>query len=262
MKVFLFFIILLSFGCQHVQRAQVSYSKEDFLVREISHGTEQIRYRVFVPKDRKAGEKLPVMLYLHGSDERGSDNEGQLSGPAPVILDDPAKFNFIIVFPQCPAGRFWDKQMIELSLVELDQAVQEFNGDEARLYLAGFSLGGYGVWHAAAMFPDKFTAVIPMSGRVLPRPTERSKVAPEILELADAKEPYRVFAERLRNTPIWIFHGDNDPTVPVANSRNMEKALKEAGNVNAHYTELKNTGHVSMNAALNDPELFKWLAKQ
>ncbi len=202
------------------------------------------------------------MLYLHGSDERGNDNDGQLSGPAPIILNDPARFNFIIVFPQCPADRFWDKEMIERSVAELDQTVKEFNGDETRLYLAGFSLGGYGVWHTAAMYPEKFAAVIPMSGWVLPRPRERNQIAPQIIELVDAKDPYRAFAGKLKNTPIWIFHGENDPIVPVANSRNMEKALKEAGNTNAHYTELKNTGHVSLNAAFEDSDLFKWLAER
>ncbi|MGI8813159.1 MAG: prolyl oligopeptidase family serine peptidase [Pyrinomonadaceae bacterium] len=202
------------------------------------------------------------MLYLHGSDERGDDNEGQLSGPGPIILANPNNFPFIVVFPQCPAGRFWDKEMIGRSLIELDQTVQEFNGDESRLYLAGFSLGSYGVWTAAAMYPGKFAAVVPMSGRVLPRPGERKSADLEILELADSENPYRAFANKLRNTPIWIFHGANDNIVPVENSRKMSKALKEIGNENAKYSELEDTGHVSLTGAFNNPELFKWLAEQ
>jgi predicted peptidase len=263
MKFFLFIsILLVTFGCSSAPpRPHVEFSKTEFLERSFESGGELIRYRVYLPSNRAEGKKLPVMLYLHGSDERGSDNEGQLSGPAPSIEADPAKFDFIIVFPQCPAGRFWDKQMIEQAVNELDRTVSEFDGDEKRLYLAGFSLGGYGVWHTAAMYPDKFAAVVPMSGRVLPRPRERNRVAPELLELADEKDPYLAFAERLRKTPIWIFHGDSDPIVPVSNSREMEKALQKVGNANAHYTELKNTGHISLTAAFSDPELFKWLAE-
>src|SRR5438309_2237501 len=81
-----------------------------FQSRQLIVGTKQVAYRIYVPKDRKEGEKLPVMLYLHGSDERGDDNEGQLSGPAPAILANPNNFRFIMVFPQCPVGRFWDKE--------------------------------------------------------------------------------------------------------------------------------------------------------
>ena len=255
-------VVSIACGLKPAAVATPSFSQDIFLSRQIDLNSQQFRYRVFVPKDRKQGVKIPVMLYLHGSDERGVDNEGQLSGPAPAILGTPNDFRFIIVFPQCPAGRFWDKEIIERAMAELDQTVKEFDGDESRLYIAGFSLGGYGTWTTAAMYPDKFAAVVPMSGRVLTRPGERKNVAPEILQLADAERPYAAFAEKLRNTPIWIFHGANDNIVPVENSRQMAKALKEAGNENVRYTELENTGHVSLTAAFNNPELFKWLAEQ
>ncbi len=253
----------MSFACGRRPVIEVPlFSQEIFLARQASFESEKFRYRVFVPKDRKDGEKLPVMLYLHGSDERSDDNEGQLSGPAPTIFANPNNFRFVIVFPQCPAGRFWDKDMIERAMTALDQTVKEFNGDESRIYLAGFSLGGYGTWSTAAMYSDRFAAVVPMSGRILPRPGERKNIAAEILEFADAENPYAAFANKLRNTPIWIFHGVNDNIVPVENSIQMAKALKDAGNDYAKYTELENTGHVSLTAAFNNPELFKWLAKQ
>ena len=253
----------LAFSCTRKPAIQeATYSQRIFLSRQAIFGSKQFAYRVFVPKERKEGEKLPVMLYLHGSDERGTDNEGQLSGPAPLIVANPDNFGFIIVFPQCPVGRFWDKEMIGVAIAELDQAVNELNGDETRLYLAGFSLGGFGTWNAAVMYPDKFAAIVPMSGRVFPRPGERRDVAPEILRLADAENPFAAFANKLSKKPIWIFHGANDPIVPVDNSRQMAKALIDVGNENARYTELENTGHVSINAAFNNPELFKWLAEQ
>lgn len=257
-------LIAVSISCVQKQAAVSGpdFSDVDFISKDIVFESKHFRYRVFVPKDKAPEERLPVMLYLHGSDERGDDNQGQLSGPAPSILANPNLFRFVIVFPQCPVGRFWDKEMIEVAMTELDQTVKEFDSDESQLYLAGFSLGGYGTWSAAAMYPDKFAAVVPMSGRIIPRPGERRNVAPEIIELADAPDPFAAFANRLKNTSVWIFHGANDNIVPVDSSRLMAKALKNAGNMTSMYTELENTGHVSLTAAFREPELFKWLAKQ
>jgi len=264
-KTFLTFcVILASFACIKKTAADqaVSFPETDFPVRTTNVYSEQFKFRIYIPKDVKPGEGLPAMLYLHGSDERGEDNQGQLSGPSPQILANPNNFHFIIVFPQCPAVQFWNKDVIGVAMAELDQTVKEFNGDESRLYLAGFSLGGYGVWTTAAMYPGKFAAIVPMSGRVLPRPAERKNVDPEILKLADEPDPYAAFANKIGKAPVWIFHGANDPIVAVDNSRQMAKAFKNAGNGNARYTELENTGHVSLNAAFSNPELFKWLADQ
>ena len=257
-------ILVVLSGCRSIKNNHKSpvFSTTDFQSRETIFNSKPIKYRLYIPTDRKENEKLPVMLYLHGSDERGDDNEGELSGPAPLILANPSYFRFIVVFPQCPAGRFWDKEMIDVAMAELNETVREFNGDETKLYLAGFSLGGFGTWMAAAEYDQKFAAIVPMSGRLLPRSGERKDVSSEILRLADEKDPYAAYAEKLNNIPIWIFHGENDPIVPVENSRQMAKALKAVGNDRARYTELQNTGHVSLNSAFSDPELFKWLSEQ
>lgn len=263
-KIFVVALIVLSAGCLNRSDTQrtISFSEEDFPVRTITIDSTEFKFRIYMPKGLKPGEKLPVMLYLHGSDERGSDNQGQLSGPASLIQANPQYFHFIIVFPQCPAGRFWNKDMIRVVIAELDQTVKEFSADASRLYLAGFSLGGYGVWTTAAMYPDKFAAIVPMSGRLLPRPGERKDVEQKILELADQADPYAAFADKIGKVPVWIFHGANDPIVPVENSRQMARALKEVGNQNFKYTELENTGHASLTTAFNSPEFFVWLAKQ
>lgn len=254
-------MLLSSCRSKAPQSPAQSFSQETFVSREIKVAESTYRYRVFIPKNRKAGESLPVMLYLHGSDERGSDNEGQLSGPAPSIVANPERFNFIIVFPQCPTDRFWDKDMIPVAMNELDQTVSEFGGDPSRLYLAGFSLGGYGVWTSSAMYPQKFAAIVPMSGRLVPRLGERKYVSSEILKLADSENPFAAFATVLKDMPTWIYHGANDNIVPVSNSRSMAKALQNAGNADVHYTELENTGHVSLNAAFADQNLFDWLSQ-
>jgi len=252
-------------GCtKKVETAsQTVYSPEEFLSREVSvGGNKSIRYRVFSPRNRDPELKVPVMLYLHGADDRGEDNERQLNDLAGSIGANGKNIQFVIVFPQCPKDRFWDKEIIRDAMTALEQTAKDFNGDDQRFYLAGFSLGGYGVWTTAAMHPGKFAAIIPMSGRVLPRAAERKYVDLEMLKLADAGNPYAAFAEKIGNAAIWIFHGANDNIVPVENSRRMFSAFTKNGNANVRYSELPNVGHSSIASAFSDPELYTWLANQ
>ena len=236
------------------------YSGEIFPQRQLYFEGRHYEFRIYVPNVQR--QRPPIMLYLHGSDERGDDNEGQLSGPASIIQSSVDRFDFIIVFPQCPAGRFWDEQMTEVALAELQQTIMEFDADESRIYLSGFSLGGYGAWTMAAMYPNKFAAVVPMSGRLLPRSSELMHTSPAIRELADAEDPFAAIAQRLSKTPIWIFHGTEDKIVPIDNSRRMAKALRDAGNSNCLYSELEGVGHVTLDIAFRDPKLFVWLSEQ
>lgn len=234
----------------------------DFLRREVRVGENTYGYRVYVPKDRQPGQKLPVMLYLHGSGSRGTDNEQQVRGFNKFIKDNPQNFNFIIVFPQGRPETFWDPAMLEQATRALDQTVKEFDGDEKRLYVSGWSLGGVGSWHAALLYPNKFAAVVPIAGRIVPMDFELANSSSEILAMANAPDPYKAFAEKLKGTPIWIFHGGKDESMPLTESRAMNEALKQAGNPDLHYTEFEGMGHYSVEAAFTSPELFAWLAKQ
>lgn len=266
MKFFLLtgLVLVLSFSCaKRPDGSNIpSFSPDVFLERSGKRGSETFRYRVFVPKDRKPGERLPVMLYLHGADDRGDDNQLQLRGLAEHIKTHPQDFRFIIVFPQCPANRFWDNEIIWQAEDALQQSISEFDGDESRLYLAGFSLGGFGVWTRAVTHPMEFAAIVPMSGRVLPRPNEKNQLGDYVLELADAPDPYADYADRIGNTPVWIFHGADDRTVPVDGSRRMLQALKNVGNENVIFSELQGIGHYTVDAAFGNPDLFTWLARQ
>lgn len=234
----------------------------DFLTREVRLGENTYRYRVYVPKDRQPGQKLPVMLYLHGSGSRGNDNETQIQGFNKFIKENPQNFNFIIVFPQGRAETFWDPAMLEQATRALDQTVKEFDGDEKRLYVSGWSLGAVGAWHAPLLYPGKFAAVVPIAGRIVPMDFETANSSPEILAMGNAADPYKAFAEKLKGTPIWIFHGGKDESMPLTESRAMNEALKQAGNPDLHYTEFEGMGHYSVEAAFTSPELFAWLAKQ
>ena len=234
----------------------------DFLSREVRMGEKTYGYRVYAPKDRQPGQKLPVMLYLHGSGSRGTDNRSQVEGFNKFIKENPQNFNFIIVFPQGSAETFWDPAMLEQATRALDQTVKEFDGDEKRLYVSGWSLGAVGAWHAPILFPGKFAAVVPIAGRVLPIDVELANSSQQILALANSEKPYEAFAGKLTDVPIWVFHGDNDTSVPVNESREMTKAFKKVGNPNFRYTEFEGMGHYSVEAALTAPDLFEWLSQQ
>ncbi|HEV7929924.1 MAG TPA: prolyl oligopeptidase family serine peptidase, partial [Nitrosospira sp.] len=216
--------------------------------------------RVYVPKDRAAGQKLPVMLYLHGSGSRGTDNRSQIEGFNKFIRDNPRNFNFIIVFPQGSAETFWDPAMLAQAVAALDQTVKEFDGDEKRLYVSGWSLGAVGAWHAVLLYPNKFAAVVPIAGRIIPMDFEANNSSAEILAMGNAADPFAAFAEKLKDTPTWIFHGGEDKSMPLTESRAMHEALINAGNPDVRYTEYQGMGHYAVEAAFTEPRLFEWLA--
>jgi predicted peptidase len=138
----------------------------------------------------------------------------------------------------------------------LERTAQEFNGDPQRLYLTGISMGGYGAWYLAARHPNKFAAMAPVCGGVVPPPTFPfpSAAAKEI----PANKPYETIAQRLGKTPVWIFHGDADPTIPITESRQMKEALQKlAGELK--YTEYEGVAHNSWDKAYAEPDLVPWL---
>lgn len=257
-KVFVFTLFLLLFtNCVTSERYGVEFLKRAIVVRG-----EEYSYRVYVPANRTPGQKLPVMLFLHGSGSCGDDNEAQIAGFDKFIGENPQNFSFIVVFPQARTGTFWNTRMIEQGIAALDLTVKEFNGDEKRLYVSGFSMGGLGAWHTAALYPGKFAALVPIAGRIMPSPREREAISDDLLRLVDASKPFEAFAEKLKYVPTWIFHGGKDEVVTVAASRRMNQALNEAGNSDVHYTEYEGMGHYSIESALTEPKLFEWLAKQ
>jgi predicted peptidase len=247
-------------GCKRAPVAQEPYPQDEFISRESNIGEDRFRYRVYVPLERKGDDPLPVMLYLHGAGNRGKDNETQLNGLAEVIRSNRESFSFIVVIPQCLDGRFWDAGMIARANQALNEVIVEFSGDPKRLYLAGFSLGGYGVWSMAATYPEKFAALVPMAGRVVPRPVEEKSVSPKVAELAKSSDVYRAFAEAIGKTPVWIFHGSEDRIVPVDSSRRMSRSLMDAGNLHIKYSEVAGAGHEPL--AFRTTEFFSWLGEQ
>ena len=149
-------------------------------------------------------------------------------------------FPFIIASPQCPEKESWGQPQQEQLLVGLlDHLTKHFNVDTDRIYLTGLSMGGYGSWRLAADHPQRFAAVVPICGGGKPDD-----------------------AEKLKNLPIWVFHGTDDPAVPLQRSTEMVEAIKRAGSTKIRFTTLEGIGHNSWEAAYATPDLYEWLAKQ
>lgn len=225
-----------------------------FLDRTLSLHGATYKYQVFVPDNWSSNQKWPIILFLHGAGERGTDGLIQTEvGIATAIRKDRSRFPALVVMPQCLKDHDWDKpDMEELALAALAAASKEFKGDPKRTYLTGLSKGGYGSWALAAAYPHKFAAVVPICGGIL-HPDE-SRKQPD-----SDRTPYLEAAKKIgTKLPIWVFHGDADPTVPVAESRLMVEALKADG-ADVHYTEYPGVGHNSWDKAYAEPELMTWL---
>ncbi|MBN1418021.1 MAG: prolyl oligopeptidase family serine peptidase [Planctomycetes bacterium] len=194
-----------------------------------------LNYLLFLPEGyEKAQKPWPLILFLHGAGESGNDlQKVKVHGP-PKIVETKRDFPFIVVSPQSP-GRGWNADTL---VALLDDVVSKYKVDKDRIYLTGLSMGGFGSWALAAAYPDRFAAVVPICGGGNP---------------ADAK--------RLKDLPIWVFHGAKDPVVPIARSEAMVSALKEAGG-NVKFTVYPEAGHDSWTATYDDPELYKWMLEQ
>ena len=192
---------------------------------------------MFLPKkgDSQKG-KRPLILFLHGSGERGNDNLPLVAkhGP-PKIVKKNADFPFVVVSPQCPSGERWDSKVL---LALLDDVIAKHDVDPQRIYLTGLSMGGYGSWMLAAAAPERFAAIVPICGG------------------GDPKD-----AGKIKSLPIWVFHGAKDTAVSLKKSEEMVAALKEAGS-DVKFTVYPNAKHDSWTATYNNPKLYEWLLKQ
>lgn len=256
--VLLLIISLILSGCTN--RGIVP---SEFVAREVNGRG----YRVYVPADRDPNKKVPVLLYLHGAGARGDDNIEQVDGFRWAMDPVKDKINFVVVLPQCEGDNFWAAQnMTQYALAALDSTVTEFNGDTDRLYLAGFSLGGYGVWHIAAGYPQKFAALIPVAGGVTGtypiNPSARRSIIPSVGDMLESPEPYNAVARSIGNTPVWVFHGAKDDSVSVEFSRTIVGAFKAIGRKDVKYTEYPEDGHQIFAKAISEPGLLEWLSEQ
>lgn len=211
----------------------------------ISHKVD-LAYLRYLPKDYSTsggGKRWPLLIFLHGAGERGTDL-GKLAvhGP-PKLIKAGKEFPCIVVSPQCPADQVWDIEALDAWLSEL---LGTLAVDPKRVYLTGLSMGGYASWDWLATHPERFAAVVPICGGGT---TIRLKLA------QGARR------EELKRLPIWVFHGAKDNVVALDESQRMVEALKAIGNP-ARLTVYPDAGHDSWTAAYNDPALYEWIFGQ
>ena len=197
------------------------------------------RYSLYVPEgyDEAGSKKWPLIVFLHGSGERGEDLEVLARHGPPKMIANGHKFPAFVASPQAPNHSTWEPHSIK-ALV--DAVIREHHIDENRIYITGISMGGYGVWDAVNTYPHLFAAAVPICGS------------------AGVKF---VAAERIKHVPVWIFHGADDTVVPAANSQRIYDALVEAGGT-PKLTIYAGTGHDSWTQTYEDPDLWEWLFAQ
>jgi len=162
--------------------------------------------------------------------------------------------------PQCRRGTWWGAEKMETLVFEiLDASMQVYNGDPDRVYLTGLSMGGYATWAFGYKYPERFAALVPVSGWV----SNFGFIKPP--DWHPAADPsgnvFELAAERLSNIPVWGFHGSVDPVIPAAESRAIFNTLRRASD-NVHYTEYDDVGHNSWERAYDEEGLIKWLLSQ
>jgi predicted peptidase len=209
--------------------------------------SREVRYLLYLPdaygKDR--GVKWPLILFLHGMGECGSDLDSLKKHPLPQTLETNKDFPFIVVSPQLLSSYYgWEPQLEALNALLL-QIQARFSVDPKRVYVTGLSMGGSGTWRMALRFPRRFAAVVPVAGFY----TFESRKLPT--NMCD-----------LRDLPIWTFHGARDSTVKLYQDEIIVTALKACGS-SVKFTIYEDAEHEdTWRKAYADPALFEWMLAQ
>lgn len=230
-----------------------------FVNRSVTVGSEQYGYQVYVPRDYRPGAALPVILFLHGGGENGTDGLVQTEGSlASSIRSDASRYPAIVVFPQCRPGELWASDaMADMAMRALEDTEKAYGADPNRVYLTGLSRGGQGVWFLAYRHPDRFAALLTIAGRV----DLAAQGRPPLVPAADG-EPFAALAGKIADIPTWILHGEVDGTTPVTESRKLVAALRQRNATNFRYTEMPGSPHNVWDAAYRSPDVIAWLFSQ
>lgn len=244
--------LLLAFGCAATLGAVAQVSAADSpkpstvqSVKEFSFKSgksAQLKYLLFLPKgyEEQSAKKWPMILFLHGAGERGSDVwRVAIHGPPSLVAKQP-DFPFIVVSPQCPNDKIWDREALAGLLDEVQTTLRV---DTSRVYLTGLSMGGYGTWDLGLAYPERFAAIAPICG---------GGNTIGVLLLPRDKQ------EAIKKMGIWAFHGAKDPVVPVNESERMVEVLKRIGANQAKLTVYPEADHNSWTETYNNQKLYDW----
>ncbi len=200
----------------------------------------KLNYLLFVPDHHQKGPdgKWPLILFLHGANERGNNPELLKKEGIPKVIEGQDDLPFLVVSPQCPEKSTWGRHLETVHSL-LNHILEDGTADSRRIYLTGISMGGNGVWQLAVRYPGRFAAIAPVCGY---------------------GHTSRIFLESvclLKNVPVWVFHGASDPVVPVEESQKMVNLLRGCGG-KVRFTVYPNCGHDSWTRTYQDPKLYEW----
>src|SRR5687767_13749820 len=243
--------LIASLAVLTAARAESQNIQTGFLDHSITVGGVAYPYEIYVPANYSTAQQWPVILFLHGAGERGSDRLLQTSNAlGAAIRRAPSAYPAIVIFPQVPNDSSWVGIPAQVAMGALDRAVAEFRTDPDRVYLTGLSMGGNGTWHLAYNNPDRFAAIAPICAFVTPRlPNRTFKSAVP----ADSAAAFSTLARRIAKLPTWIFHGEVDQAVPVEQSRLAAEAIRTAGG-DVKYTEFLGMDHNVWDATYASPQ--------
>lgn len=191
------------------------------------------RFLLYLPTgyNQADGRKWPLIVFLHGSGERGADVDKVKAYGPPKIVETQTDFPFILASPQAPENTVWNSAAVNALL---DALIARLPVDVDRIYLTGLSLGGYGTWNIAADRPERFAAIAPVCGA------------------SDVKR-----ACHLKNVPVWAFHGEQDAVVSLKDDAAMVEAVKACGG-DVKFTVYPGVGHDSWTQTYANPVLYEW----
>lgn len=234
--------IIISFCCLMIIFVGCQTSHQWIITKgqQIQHFEKQIVKTVgydlllYTPQSFSQEEKKhwPLIIFLHGSGERGNDPNVLKVHSLPKVIDTRNDFPFIVISPQCPDGERWNAEALNAML---DDALTKLPIDTNRIYLTGLSMGGLGVWKFAIAYPDRFAAIAPVCGWS---------------HLEDV--------EKLKEKPVWVFHGAKDNVVPPNESEKMVQFLEKFGNAKVIFTLYPEANHNAWDATYSNPELYDW----
>jgi predicted peptidase len=230
---------LFLIGCAQMEKSKMSSvtpgSQHSQVFEKTVTKTLNCKYLLFLPEDYgKKQQRWPLIMFLHGAGERGDDLEKVKKHGPPKIIEKQKDFPFIVVSPQCPEDDWWTGK-VEVLVNLLDDIVARYKVDTERVYLTGLSMGGFGTWSLASEYPERFAAIAPICGGGNRIPV----------------------ALRLRDMPVWVFHGAKDKVVPLEESEEMVNAIRSRGG-NVKFTIYPDAGHDSWTETYNNQKLYDW----
>ncbi len=196
----------------------------------------KMQYLIYLPENySNNNKKYPLVLFLHGSGERGTDIEAVKRNGPPLLVSQGKEFPFILVSPQCLEDQRWTSVTLGLSAL-LDDIEANYRVDSNHVYVTGLSMGGQGTWALAMAEPARFAAIAPVCGW---------------------HDTYGIC--NIKDVPAWVFHGAKDDVVPVQKAEDVVNVLQGCGAKEVKLTVYPDANHNSWTATYNNEEFYKWL---